>query len=63
VAYESKRKNRISTIPIREVETPRQKVVTPSFTALRGPKMSREQDNKAIVGRWFDGFLGQSLEA
>src|SRR5215467_1453057 len=26
--------------------------------AVRGSKMSREQDNKAIVGRWFDGFWG-----
>jgi hypothetical protein len=39
-------------------ETPRQKASTPLWTALRGLKMSREQDNKAIVGRWFDGFWG-----
>ena len=28
------------------------------ITAPRGSKMSREQENKAIVGRWFDGFWG-----
>ena len=27
-------------------------------TASGEMKMSREQDNKAIVGRWFDGFWG-----
>src|SRR6202041_3672890 len=55
---ESKRKKRISTEAAREVERPRQRVGTPSSTALKGSKMSREQDNKAIVGRWFDGFWG-----
>src|SRR5208282_3438512 len=55
---ESNSKERISTTPTRDVETPRQKVVTPSFTAPRGSRMSREQDNKAIVGRWFEGFWG-----
>ncbi len=55
---ESNSKERISTARTREVETPRQKVVTPFFTALRGSKMSREQDNKAIVARWLDGFWG-----
>jgi hypothetical protein len=33
-----------------------QKASTPLCTALRGLKMSREQDNKAIVGHWFDRF-------
>jgi predicted ester cyclase len=27
-------------------------------TASGESKMSREQDNKAVVGRWFDGFWG-----
>jgi predicted ester cyclase len=30
----------------------------PFCTASGEPKMSREQDNKAVVGRWFDGFWG-----
>src|ERR1700751_5266069 len=30
----------------------------PSSTASGESKMSREQDNKAVVGRWFDGFWG-----
>jgi len=29
-----------------------------SCTAPGESKMSREQDNKALVGRWFDGFWG-----
>ena len=55
---ESNSKKRISTSPARELEMARQKVSTPSFTEPRGPKMSREQYNKAIVGRWFEGFWG-----
>lgn len=27
-------------------------------TASGESKMSREQDNKAVVGRWFEGFWG-----
>jgi predicted ester cyclase len=27
-------------------------------TASGEPKMSREQDNKTVVGRWFEGFWG-----
>jgi predicted ester cyclase len=30
----------------------------PFCTASGESKMSREQDNKAVVGRWFDGFWG-----
>jgi predicted ester cyclase len=55
---ESNSKKRISTSPARELEMARQKVSTPLFTEPRGPKMSREQLNKAIVGRWFEGFWG-----
>ena len=55
---ESNSKKRISTSPACELEMARQKVSTPSFTEPRGPKMSREQYNKAIVGRWFEGFWG-----
>jgi hypothetical protein len=55
---ESNSKKRISTSPACELEMARQKVGTPSFTEPRGPKMSREQYNKAIVGRWFEGFWG-----
>ena len=32
--------------------------VNPFCTASGESKMSREQDNKAVVGRWFDGFWG-----
>lgn len=28
------------------------------YTALGEMKMSREDDNKALIGRWFDGFWG-----
>ena len=55
---ESNSKKRISTSPACELEMARQKVGTPLFTEPRGPKMSREQLNKAIVGRWFEGFWG-----
>jgi predicted ester cyclase len=55
---ESNSKKRISTSPACELEMARQKVSTPLFTEPRGPKMSREQLNKAIVGRWFEGFWG-----
>ena len=30
----------------------------PFWNASGESKMSREQDNKAVVGRWFDGFWG-----
>jgi predicted ester cyclase len=55
---ESNSKKRISTSLACELEMARQKVSTPLFTEPRGPKMSREQLNKAIVGRWFEGFWG-----
>src|SRR5260221_13827416 len=49
---------RVSTILTLELETPCRKAFAPLSTAPRGSEMSREQDNKAIVGRWFDGFWG-----
>src|SRR4029077_12742218 len=49
---------RVSPTLTHEVKTPRRKAVASLFTAPRGSKMSREQDNKAVVGRWFDGFWG-----
>src|SRR5437763_10311452 len=49
---------RISITPSPEVHRPRRKASTPLSTASRGSKMPREQDNKTIVGRWFEGFWG-----
>jgi hypothetical protein len=55
---ESKSKKRISTTPTREVETLVRGPARLHPQHQEGSKMSREQENKAIVGRWFDGFWG-----
>jgi predicted ester cyclase len=34
--------------------------VVPTSTVTKDDKMSKEQDNKAVVGRWFTEFWGQN---
>jgi predicted ester cyclase len=55
----------LHTIAVRREDGPRSELAglltrgaNPFCTASGESKMSREQDNKAVVGRWFDGFWG-----